>query len=57
MRCPNGGKVSYRSEDQAKEARKTLRYKKGDTRMANINKAKIYKCPNCWNFHLTTKGY
>lgn len=52
-KCPNGGKVCYNSEDQAKEARKTLKYK-GRTPMG---KAKVYQCTNCWKYHLTTTGY
>ena len=49
-------KVAYKTEEQAKEARKTLKYKYGKFINAE-RKAKIYKCPNCFKYHLTTTGY
>jgi len=50
--CSHGSKVGYSNEDQAKEARKTLKWRTG--KMGNT---KIYKCPYCKRFHLTSKGY
>lgn len=51
MKCPFGGKSCYRNEAEAKEARKTLKYKE---KWENI---KIYRCPKCKKFHLTSTGY
>jgi len=51
MKCPFGGKVCYHDETEAKEARKTLKYK---AKWYNI---KIYRCPKCHKYHLTHTGY
>lgn len=55
MKCPNGGKVCYKSEELAKEARKTILYKRKD--MNHISGSRIYNCPACKYYHLTTTGY
>lgn len=50
-KCPFGGKTCYHDEDEAKEARKTLKYK------SNLPELRIYQCPKCKKYHLTSKGY
>jgi lipopolysaccharide biosynthesis regulator YciM len=52
MRCPNGGKVCYNSEEQAKQARRTLRDKVDHTL-----ERRIYRCQNCGKWHLTSSKY
>lgn len=44
--CPYGGKVSYPSEHAAKEAR----IRRGH----HVENLRIYKCPNCYKFHLSS---
>lgn len=52
MKCPNGGKVAYYNEEQAKEARKSLRY-----RVDRMIERKVYQCPYCKRWHLTSSKY
>lgn len=44
-------KKAYHSIEQAKEVRKTLKYR------GRFNEMKIYRCNNCHKYHLTTTGY
>ena len=52
-RCPFGKKASYHDEEQAKEAIKTMKYKG----VKEFKEAKVYRCPKCFMYHITTKGY
>lgn len=45
--CPFGGKVSFGSERAAKRVRGLVgRQKKG---------LRVYRCPNCYQFHITSR--
>lgn len=46
--CPWGGKASYTSENQAKAARNSINRKGKEMR--------IYRCPNCYNYHFTSRN-
>ena len=48
-RCPVNGKVSFRSEGQAKQAARS-RLNKG----ANTSKLRTYRCEHCASWHLTS---
>lgn len=47
--CPHGGKVQYKSEQHAKTARITI-----GRHGASKSKFRIYKCPFCFYYHLTS---
>lgn len=42
--------MSYATEHKAKMARKTL-----DKYGASVKTMRIYKCPNCYQFHFTSR--
>jgi hypothetical protein len=48
-RCPSTGKVSFRSEGQAKAAARS-RLNKG----SNCGKLRTYRCPDCSLYHITS---
>lgn len=47
--CPFGDKVAYDSEHKAKQVRNTL------GSHANVQELRIYKCPNCFKYHFTSR--
>lgn len=49
-KCAWGGKTSYPSENAAKVARNTAQ-KYG----SNTQEMRIYKCPNCYKYHFTSR--
>lgn len=49
MTCPYGYKTSYSSEEAAKHARNAL------SRFKTVSDVRIYQCPNCYQFHFTSR--
>lgn len=48
--CPFGYKRSYSTEQAAHIARKTL-----DKYGTNAKGIRVYKCPNCFHYHFTSR--
>ena len=51
-RCPETGKVCFSSESQANGAAKA-RLRKG----SNVNQLRVYRCPDCNQFHMSSSFY
>lgn len=48
-KCQFGGKTAFASENAAKKARVAM------SRSKDTNDVRIYKCPNCFAFHFTSR--